>query len=99
MTTVENAVVIRVSDTGIGMRDNEVKMALEPFVQVDSSKARKYQGTGLGLHISRLLMQQHGGSLKIHSQTGKGTTVSLSFPPNRTWHGSAFKTPDLASNA
>ena len=80
----DGALTLRISDTGIGMEDSEIEKALEPFAQADSSKSRKSEGTGLGLHISRLLMQQHGGDLKIQSKAGNGTTVLISFPPERT---------------
>ncbi len=99
MMTAENAVMIRVSDTGIGMHEHELKLALEPFVQANSSKARKFKGTGLGLHISRLLMQQHGGNLDISSEFGKGTTVSLSFPPHRTRYSAERGPQKLKSSA
>jgi signal transduction histidine kinase len=80
----DGALTLRITDTGIGMEESEIEKALEPFSQADSSKARKSEGTGLGLHISRLLMRQHGGDLKIQSKAGNGTTVLISFPPERT---------------
>ena len=75
--------VIRVSDNGIGMDGDGIRKALEPFSQADSSIARNQDGTGLGLYVSRLLMNQHGGTLEIESALGKGTTVTVTFPPDR----------------
>jgi signal transduction histidine kinase len=80
----DNSITIKVCDSGIGMDEEGTKKALEPFSQADSGSARKYEGTGLGLHVSQLLMVRHGGSLDIESTIGKGTTVTLRFPPERT---------------
>ena len=72
---------ISVIDTGIGMSAEEIEIALMPFQQVHgTSMARRYQGTGLGLSLSRRIMQQHGGDLRITSAPGTGTTVTLHFP-------------------
>ncbi len=74
---------IRVSDTGIGIAKADIPMALERFGQIDSDIARKYEGTGLGLPLSKCLMEGHGGTLEIESEPGHGTTVTLTFPPER----------------
>lgn len=74
---------IRVSDTGIGIAKEDIPLALERFGQIDSDLARKYEGTGLGLPLSKCLMESHGGTLDIESAPGQGTTVTLVFPPNR----------------
>ena len=75
--------VIRVTDNGIGMNETDIHKALEPFSQADASRARNQEGTGLGLYVSRLLMGQHGGTLEIGSAPGEGTTVTVTFPPER----------------
>ena len=54
-----------------------------PFAQVDSSNSRKYQGTGLGLPISKAFAELHGGSFTMASELGVGTTVTLRFPAER----------------
>jgi signal transduction histidine kinase/HAMP domain-containing protein len=79
---------IRVSDTGIGMSDDDLKIALTPFGQVDSSLARRYEGTGLGLPLTKALVELHGGTMRIESQRGKGTSVIVSIP-RRPDHGAA----------
>ena len=84
---------------GNAMRDHEARMALEPFVQVDSGKAHEHKGTGLGLYITRLLILPHGGNLKIHGETGKGIMVSPSFPSRWTRSGSEERPLSLASIA
>ena len=84
MTTENGSIDIAVSDTGIGIPQGEIEKLAEPFYQVDSSLARKYEGTGLGLALSKSLMALHGGTLLIESAEGKGTTVTCRFPPDRT---------------
>jgi signal transduction histidine kinase len=71
---------IRVADTGIGMSATELKQALEVFGQIESSVARKHQGTGLGLPIAVGLAELHGGSLTLQSEKGHGTTVTVTLP-------------------
>jgi signal transduction histidine kinase len=71
---------VAVSDTGIGMAADDIPKALEPFSQVDNSLSRRYGGTGLGLPLSKLYVEGHGGSLTIESVRGHGTTVSFSLP-------------------
>jgi signal transduction histidine kinase len=75
--------VITVADTGIGMAPADLPTALEPFGQVDNRLARAYEGTGLGLPLCKQLMELHGGSLSLASTPGRGTVVTLTFPPER----------------
>ena len=74
---------IAVKDTGIGMRTEDVPRALEPFGQIDSSLARRYDGTGLGLSLAKQLVESHGGQLLIDSALDIGTTVRMLLPPER----------------
>jgi signal transduction histidine kinase len=76
-----------VEDNGIGMAENELAKALEPFGQVDSSLARKHEGTGLGLPLTKKLTEEHGGTLNIRSAHGQGTVVVASFPAARVRPG------------
>jgi signal transduction histidine kinase len=75
---------VSVSDTGIGIAEEDVWKALVPFAQVSSDLSRKYEGTGLGLPLSKGFVEMHGGTLKIDSEPGRGTTVTVRFPPDRT---------------
>jgi signal transduction histidine kinase len=75
--------IITVSDTGIGIAPDQIERVFEPFVQLDSSLARKYEGTGLGLSLSRRWVQLHGGSLVLESEPGAGTVARLRFPSER----------------
>lgn len=79
----QGGMVIAVKDTGIGIAAEDIPKVLSPFGQVDSSLAREYEGTGLGLHLARTLMEMHGGSLMIESTPGVGTTVQCCFPAER----------------
>jgi signal transduction histidine kinase len=74
---------IEVVDTGIGMDATELDVAFSHYGQVDSRIARKHQGTGLGLPISRALVELHGGTLTAHSIKGLGTTLTLHVPAAR----------------
>lgn len=82
-TSPDGELLISVSDTGIGIAAEDIPRVLSPFGQVDSSLARKYEGSGLGLHLSRNLMELHGGTLSIESTLDKGTTVTCAFPASR----------------
>ncbi len=75
--------VIKVSDTGIGIAPDDVQRALAPFGQVDSALSRRFEGTGLGLPLTKALVEMHGGDLEIESTLDVGTTVIVRFPPRR----------------
>ena len=74
---------LTVSDTGIGIAPANVEKALTAFTQIDNSWSRKYEGTGLGLPITKALIELHGGRLAIKSALGSGTTVTVTFPAHR----------------
>jgi signal transduction histidine kinase len=74
---------LTVSDTGIGIAQEDIPRALERFGQVDNRLARKYDGTGLGLPLSKRLAEMHDGTLHLESEVGRGTTVSVTFPVDR----------------
>jgi signal transduction histidine kinase len=74
---------IAVSDSGIGMREDEMVLALQPFRQVESALARKHEGTGLGLPLVKAFAEMHGGTLSLHSVPGGGTTAGIVLPAAR----------------
>jgi signal transduction histidine kinase len=76
----QGGVVFRVRDTGIGMEPANIDVALTPFGQVEAHFSRKYQGVGLGLPLSKKLVELHGGTLDILSTPGAGTTVTVRLP-------------------
>jgi signal transduction histidine kinase len=71
---------VRVRDTGLGMTREEIAVALTPFGQVDASRSRWREGTGLGLPIAKALVQLHGGRLEIRSAKTLGTEVTVVLP-------------------
>jgi signal transduction histidine kinase len=80
---MRNGLGITVSDTGIGIPEEDLERVLKPFEQVDSSFSRQHQGTGLGLPLVKAIMEMHGGSLELKSELGAGTQVTVVFPPER----------------
>jgi signal transduction histidine kinase len=79
----EDGIDIVVRDTGIGMDQTGIAIALLPFGQVDQGLARRHEGTGLGLPLTRRMIELHQGTLAVASVRGKGTTVTLHFPKTR----------------
>ncbi|WP_020590457.1 PAS domain-containing sensor histidine kinase [Kiloniella laminariae] len=73
---------IRIEDDGIGMNKDEIELALRPFTQIDDSLGRKYGGVGLGLPLSKSLVEISGGALQLTSNPGQGTNIVLRFPEN-----------------
>ena len=73
-------IVIRVIDTGIGIPSDQLDRVFEPFHQVHSAYTRTHEGSGLGLSISRRLVEMHGGRLELSSTPGQGTIVHVCLP-------------------
>jgi signal transduction histidine kinase/CHASE3 domain sensor protein len=71
---------IAVSDTGIGISQADQARLFQPFVQIDSSLGKKFEGTGLGLAMVKRLAALHGGTVSVHSAPGEGSTFSVSLP-------------------
>jgi len=71
---------IEVVDTGIGIAAEDLPRLGKPFEQLDSALSRRHQGTGLGLALSKSLVEMHGGQLTIESEPGRGTTVRVTLP-------------------
>ncbi len=76
--------VIKVIDSGIGMKPDDIPRALEPFGQIVDIRAKSHEGSGLGLHMSKSLMEAQGGTLHVDSELEQGTTVTIRFPPEKT---------------
>lgn len=75
--------LLSVTDTGIGIAADQIANVFEPFTQIDSGLARRFEGTGLGLYFSRALVQAHGGVLSLRSLVGQGTTAEIRMPARR----------------
>lgn len=73
-------VIVNVTDTGIGISEQDIARLAQPFEQIDSQHSRKHEGTGLGLALSKSLVELHGGNFTIASELGKGTTVTFTLP-------------------
>lgn len=80
---VNGGVKIAVSDTGIGIPEDQLAHVLEPFGQVEDAYSREHGGAGLGLPISKALIEQHGGTLTLTSERGVGTTLTIFLPEDR----------------
>ncbi len=75
-----DAVRVDVYDTGCGIEPNDVDRIFEPFEQADMSATREHGGTGIGLSITKSLVELHGGSIEVDSEPGKGSVFSFSLP-------------------
>jgi signal transduction histidine kinase len=76
----ETELHIRIRDTGIGMRPQDIPLVLQPFYRVNSVFDGKHQGAGLGLPFAKSVVELHGGTLGIESELGSGTTVTVTLP-------------------
>ena len=79
----DDGLSISVADKGIGIAPNDIPKALERFGQLDTDPNRQHEGAGLGLPLAQHLMELHGGTLRISSEPGVGTTVTVTFPVRR----------------
>ena len=81
--TPDSGYIFQVIDTGIGIAADDIPKALARFQQIDGRLSREHEGTGLGLPLSKALVELHGGSLDLQSEVGVGTTVTVRFPAER----------------
>jgi signal transduction histidine kinase len=80
--TEEGGIEVTVADNGIGIAPDELERVFQPFTQLDSSLSRRFQGSGLGLYLSRALVAAHGGTLHLESPgPGQGTKAVMHLPP------------------
>ena len=79
----DGGVDLTVADTGIGIPPGEQETIFKPFEQLENAHARRHDGTGLGLFITRNLVEAHQGAILLESTVGVGTTVTAAFPATR----------------
>ena len=96
----EDSLLVRVIDTGVGITPEDQEMLFQAFTQVDTSKARAHEGTGLGLALTKRLVELHGGEIWVESTVGEGSTFSFTLPIQRHAASSPAPTPsNLPSTA
>jgi PAS domain S-box-containing protein len=95
--SAEGGIDIEISDTGIGMDPRNIARALEPFGLVHAAHSRAHEGTGLGLPLSKALIEEHGGQLVLTSAIGVGTTATVKMPPERIIRPSVGREPSRRS--
>jgi signal transduction histidine kinase len=83
---IANAIVIRVIDSGIGIREEDVDRLFEAFTQLEDAKSKRHEGTGLGLTITRELIHLLGGAISVESEFGHGTTFTIRIPDQKEQH-------------
>lgn len=74
-------VILQIQDTGPGMAETQISLALEPFSHKNSHQARASEGAGLGLPLAKIIVEEHGAKLAVESGLGEGTRVTVCFPP------------------
>ena len=90
MDKKSGGLLMSVEDQGVGISEDKIHKALEPFGQVDDNSDMRdlhRQGTGLGLPLAKAMVEMHGGSLEIQSESGKGTCVQIMMPEKRIKRG------------
>jgi signal transduction histidine kinase len=95
----DGGVALAVADTGIGMDQEEIEVALQPFQQIDSGLARRHEGTGLGLPLVKALAELHGARFELESERGKGTIATVRFPAERSVEPGAMAALEQAPGA
>lgn len=85
--------ILQVRDTGIGIPQSDLQNIFEPFNQLDRKASRRYEGTGLGLPISRRLIELLGGKISVQSKVGQGSTFTVDVPVQAIWKKGKDRTP------
>jgi len=94
-----NDLVVSVTDSGIGIPEEDQEKIFQEFYQVDGSYSRKYQGTGLGLALVRRMVSLHGGTVTVSSRIGAGARFQCVFPDARSAYGVVFPSRPLGPTA
>jgi signal transduction histidine kinase len=94
-----DAIWVSVSDTGIGVREADMAQLFQEFTQLDSSASRRQAGTGLGLALSRKLVEMHGGTIGAESIFGRGSTFWFILPAEGPIRRKGITTPGVSVEA
>jgi signal transduction histidine kinase len=94
--TADGGATVSITEHGLGMRPEDIAIALEPFRQLDRGLARQRDGSGVGLPLAKILVEKHTGSLALRSAPGNGTTVEITFP---NWRIGAVAAPPVMATA
>ena len=95
LTQDENDIVIAVEDTGIGIKSEDQEIIFERFRQADSSLTKKYEGTGIGLSLSKRIVELHKGKITVESEPNKGSTFKIFIPKAIDFEGQIIKKNDV----
>jgi signal transduction histidine kinase len=79
----DGQVITRITDTGVGIKPEDMARLFKPFVQIETGFTRRYGGTGLGLSICKKLVEMLGGSISAESEFGKGSVFTITLPLKR----------------
>ena len=94
----DDELVTQVTDTGVGMSPEDQEKLFQPFMQLDASKSREYSGSGLGLALTKRLVEIHGGEISVQSEKGKGSTFQFTLPLNQLAQSSQPATVELTAS-
>ncbi len=83
-----------ISDTGIGVKESDLEIIFEPFMQAEATTTREYGGSGLGLAIVRSLVEMLGGTISVESKLGKGTSFNICLPMDVISRRNGYKSKD-----
>jgi hypothetical protein len=75
-----NGILVQVQDTGVGISPDELASLFQKYQQSTSGKTSEHKGTGLGLVVSKMIVEAHGGKIWVESEEGKGTTFVFTLP-------------------
>ena len=78
--TMDNTLEFSVQDSGIGIREEDLPKLFNEFQQLDSGSSRRYEGSGLGLVLTKKFVEMHGGSIQVQSELGVGSCVTVTIP-------------------
>lgn len=95
---LKNRILLKVKDSGIGMSQNDISALFQPFAQADSSYSRSFEGTGIGLSICQRIVTLIGGEISVHSETGKGTEVTVAIECDELTPGEQTMTSETSKD-